>query len=491
MLGKIWRSLVAWVRRLFGLAGSKQDLSCNNGVANTAKPLSDADFEYVFMQLLEAVAHGWSQGRILRFFEAVKDRATQAQWIEWLGRFGERLLASPAPNHVLAARMVQLGEQTQTIPSIRRIGEVAYELGAQLLTREQNGVVWEYEGPDADPTPLPHNGEEQHRVETPQDVLSQPVGRDEPQGEFDSNGSTASLEKQGHNRESSSQTSGQETPPPAPSPPTTYNRTPFQEAAEIDIISSMDELLAQMPENGDLVQQSDRHRPIDTTKPQILTEEPTHQPNAALASPLYLANAWFNQGVQLYQAGDLLAAIVSFNKAVEIKPDFAEAWNNRGMALSELGAWEMAIASYDKGTAIKPDFHQAWYNRGTALFNLKRWEEAVASFNNATAIKLDFHEAWYNLGVALFNLGLLEEAIASYDKAIAIKPDKHEAWNSRGYVLHKLRSWQEALDNYDHAIAIKPDFHEAWKNRGYVLQQLGRWDEALDSYETARKIKPD
>jgi Flp pilus assembly protein TadD len=56
-------------------------------------------------------------------------------------------------------------------------------------------------------------------------------------------------------------------------------------------------------------------------------------------------------------------AIASYDKALEIKPDFHEAWNNRGIALGNLGRWEEAIASLDKALEIKPDLHEAWNNR--------------------------------------------------------------------------------------------------------------------------------
>lgn len=528
MLGKICRWLVELFRRLYGLAtpslpdpnrhsvssrrvggmekGAAKDLSYN-GAVKTSRPLSDADFEYVFMQLLEGVAHGWSQGRILRFFEGLQERATEAQWIWWLSRFGERLLASPASNEVLAARMVQLGEQTQTIPSIRKIGEVAHDIGGQLLARQQNKVVWEYHRPDNDRTPLPDNLKAQQKAGTADyDAISSldeengliwddpatdstPLPNnweeqqrvDIPQLAADFNAISPLHEQKELVWEQSTADPHQEQQ---------SLETP-QIAADFDTVSSLNDLWDRMPQDGDLEEESDRQWPDSTADAQIITEQPIVPANAAPESALDLANAWFQQGIQLYEIGELLAAVTSFDKATAIKSDFAEAWNNRGIALSDLGAWEVAIASFDKATELKPDFYQAWNNRGAALFNLKRWQEAVASFNNATAIKLDFHEAWYNRGVALFNLGHLEEAIASYDKAIAIKPEKYEAWNNRGYVLQKLRSWQEALDSYNRAITIKPDFREAWENRGYVLQQLGRWDDALDSYDRAKKIQPE
>jgi hypothetical protein len=94
------------------------------------KPLSDTDYEFLYTQLLEGVTHGWQQPRVLRFFESLGDRGSQAEWVGWLRRFGDRLLASPVPNNELAARMVQLGQM-----GCGEISDVSYEIGMQLLTR--------------------------------------------------------------------------------------------------------------------------------------------------------------------------------------------------------------------------------------------------------------------------------------------------------------------------------------------------------------------
>ena len=111
------------------------------------------------------------------------------------------------------------------------------------------------------------------------------------------------------------------------------------------------------------------------------------------------AEEWFDRGCQQYNAGDFLGAINSWDRALEIKPDFHEAWSNRGVALRKLERYEEAIASYDRALEIKPDFHEAWYNRGNALNNLERYEEAIASYDRALEIKPDLYEAWTNRGV--------------------------------------------------------------------------------------------
>ncbi|EPF22454.1 MAG: tetratricopeptide repeat protein [Microcystis aeruginosa Ma_MB_F_20061100_S19] len=200
---------------------------------------------------------------------------------------------------------------------------------------------------------------------------------------------------------------------------------------------------------------------------------------------------WFQQGNQKYMNGDFLGAIASYDRALEIKPDYYYAWNNRGNALVNLGILEEAIASYDRALEFKPDYHQAWHNRGSALHNLGRFEEEIASYDRALEIKPDYHEVWYNRGIALADLGRLKEAIASHDRALEIKPDFHLAWNNRGIALRNLGRFEEALTSYDKALEIKPDLHQAWNNRGVALEDLDRSEEALASYDKALEIKPD
>jgi tetratricopeptide (TPR) repeat protein len=200
---------------------------------------------------------------------------------------------------------------------------------------------------------------------------------------------------------------------------------------------------------------------------------------------------WRKQGLIWSADDNPEAALASYDRALEIKPDSHEAWYGRGTALPKLERYEEAIASYDRALKIKPNSHEAWYGRGSALDALKRYEEAIASYDRALEIKPGSHEAWYNRGNILGSLERYEEAIVSYDRALEIKPDKHAAWNNRGTALDDLERYEEAIASYDRALEIKPDNHYAWYNRGYALGNLERYEEAIASYDRALEIKPD
>ena len=202
-------------------------------------------------------------------------------------------------------------------------------------------------------------------------------------------------------------------------------------------------------------------------------------------------NAWYNRGYTLNELGMYEQAIASYDQVLAIKPDDDAAWNNRGYALNELGRYEQAIASFNKALAIKPDDYLAWNNLGNALNELGRCEEAIASYDKAVTIKPDNHNAWFGQGNALYNLGRCEEAIVSYNKALAIKPDDHDAWNNQGLALYNLGRCEEAIASFDKAVAIKLNFYQAWDNRGYASSKLGKFPEAIKSHNKAIEIKSD
>ena len=118
---------------------------------DSALTLTDTDYEFLLTQLLEGVAHGWHEGRILKFFQQLGDRGKTKPWLAWLERFSGKVLSSDSPNLMLAARLTRLGELTRSTSAVEPIGQAAYQLGRQLYARESASVVWEYEGKDADP----------------------------------------------------------------------------------------------------------------------------------------------------------------------------------------------------------------------------------------------------------------------------------------------------------------------------------------------------
>jgi protein O-mannosyl-transferase len=198
-----------------------------------------------------------------------------------------------------------------------------------------------------------------------------------------------------------------------------------------------------------------------------------------------------NLGVALVAKGDVEAAIVQYQKALEIKPDYVEVRYNLGSALAGQGEYEAAITQYRKALEIKPDYAEALNNLGAALASKGEYAAAITQYRNALGIKPDYAEGRYNLGNALFAQGDKDAAIAQLQKALEIKPDYAEARNNLGSALSEKGDKNGAIAQFQKALEIKPDFAEARNNLASALSEKGDNNAAIAQLQKAVQIKPD
>ncbi|NJL53300.1 MAG: hypothetical protein HC930_16010 [Hydrococcus sp. SU_1_0] len=149
---------------------AKQDTQQSNSQSNSHQPsqdtlmsevissvptngLSDADYEFLFNQLLEGITHGWHDRRIIKFFNQLGDRGQQADWILWLERLRDKLSKLPLESkRPLGTMMIRLGELTQAAPEVSQIGAASHRIGRELLFGNTPAEIWEYTGADLAPS---------------------------------------------------------------------------------------------------------------------------------------------------------------------------------------------------------------------------------------------------------------------------------------------------------------------------------------------------
>ena len=202
------------------------------------------------------------------------------------------------------------------------------------------------------------------------------------------------------------------------------------------------------------------------------------------------ADAYYNRGVTYGKLGESEKAIADYSKAIELKPDYAKAYNNRGCTYDDLGESEKAIADYSKAVELKPDYADAYYNRGCANSKLGESEKAIADYSKAIELKPGYAEAYYNRGYTYDDLGESEKAIADYSKAIELKPDYAEAYNNRGTTYSRIGESEKAIADYSKAIELKLDNAEAYYNRGVIYAGLGESEKAIADYSKVIELNP-
>jgi tetratricopeptide (TPR) repeat protein len=360
---RFWNWLTAFIGKWVGIPAVSTQT--NRG---TVKTFSDTDYEFLFFQLLEGVAHGWHGGRIVRFFEQLGEQGKSRYWVAWLNRYRDKVLQSSVPNLQLAARMMRLGELSDAFPKVEPIGKAAYDIGRQLYIRQSDNAIWEYEGPDVAP---------------PASVR-----------QFE----------------------------PAP-PPDNQGMETLTLEELIERLQQDEQLGSQLAQQLGLPEGTDTETLINT----LVAQFTQSQQEVDRQKPPEAVEEWFNLGLQMAQLGNLEEAIANWDKALELNPQLTQAWHNRGNALATLGRTEEALQSLDQALNLNPEDPQTWNIKGHILYETQQWEAAIACWDQVLILQPNLPQVAYNRACAYDNLKNTEAAIASYQMALALQPDFAEA----------------------------------------------------------------
>ena len=193
------------------------------------------------------------------------------------------------------------------------------------------------------------------------------------------------------------------------------------------------------------------------------------------------------RGDLLYELKRYSEAIDAYSQAITLK-HHPFVYNNRGNARSDLGDKQGAIADFNKAIELKPDYAEAYNNRGNARSESGNKQGAIADYTIAIELKPDYAEAYSNRGVNRSKLGDKQGAIADYSKAIELKPDDAYAYSNRGNVRDHLGDKKGAIADCTKAIELKPDYAEAYNNRGIARYELGDKQGAIEDVQKAAKL---
>ena len=188
------------------------------------------------------------------------------------------------------------------------------------------------------------------------------------------------------------------------------------------------------------------------------------------------------------QIGQLEEAFKSFQKAVDLKPDYAEAQYNLGVTIHELGQVDSAIKCYEKALAIQHAYPNAHNNLGQILLESGQPDAAMNHFEWAVAYQPEFSEAHNNLGSSLLALRQVNIAVTHYEKAVAIKPDYQLAYNNLGIAYQRLGEIDKAFKSFERALAIKSDYAKAHHNLS-SLKKYTKSDKQIVEMESLLSIK--
>ena len=125
-------------------------------------------------------------------------------------------------------------------------------------------------------------------------------------------------------------------------------------------------------------------------------------------------------------------AIDSFQKAINLNPNFSEAYNNLGNTKKIINKRVEAINHYKKAILIKEDNIEALINLSIILKENNNYEDLINVYKKILKLDNNNVKTIYNLGSAYLFLGDINKGRECFEKAIQI--DKSHVPSLRNYV---------------------------------------------------------
>lgn len=161
-----------------------------------------------------------------------------------------------------------------------------------------------------------------------------------------------------------------------------------------------------------------------------------------------------------------------------------------GNAQAAQGRMSQAVIHYEQALSVLPDYVEAASNLGNALVALELYDQAIPRFEQALLVRPDA-QVHFNLAIVYERLGQVGSAIVHHEHALALRPDYAEAMNNLGTLTRHSRGLMQAIAHFERALELKPDLYEAHNNLGLALQDRGDITQAIRHFDRALALRPD
>lgn len=152
----------------------------------------------------------------------------------------------------------------------------------------------------------------------------------------------------------------------------------------------------------------------------------------------YTSEEYYNSGVDYAAKADFYRAIVAYNKAIELDPNYSAAYLNRGVAYGSLGNFDHALAEFNKAIELNPNDPYLYMNRANVYQFKKESDKVVSEYNKAIELNPELAEAYLERGLFYKSLERKGDARKDFHRFLVISTD-HQKRRLVEEELKKLR----------------------------------------------------
>jgi tetratricopeptide (TPR) repeat protein len=173
----------------------------------------------------------------------------------------------------------------------------------------------------------------------------------------------------------------------------------------------------------------------------------------------------------------------------------AEFYYTRGRENFENCAYHHAMDDYNRALQLKPDYAEALNGRGEIYLNVSEYADAEREFSAAITVNPKYEIAYINRGRLYKTVGRYDMAIADVTKALELNPGLSELeeelaalYLCRGTDKSEIRDITGAIRDLTLACLHNPENAESWYRLGVLFLYLGDFANAQTCFLEVHNI---
>lgn len=174
------------------------------------------------------------------------------------------------------------------------------------------------------------------------------------------------------------------------------------------------------------------------------------------------SEAFLEKSRLLLKEGKPKDALEILNTAIDKDDENAALFNTRGVAFFEMKDYQSALMDYEKAIKLSPDWYKPIFNRGLLSIAKQDLEGALNDYNSAIKLDSTQSEIYLNRGTVLAENQKFSAAKADFQKVVSLDSTNKNGWYNLGNIQFQLEDYDKAIASFQKTVKIDPNFGKAY-----------------------------
>ncbi len=210
----------------------------------------------------------------------------------------------------------------------------------------------------------------------------------------------------------------------------------------------------------------------------------------ASKTDLFNPDVQFWLGVALERLGEDEKAILVFQKALNMKPEYPGVHRQLGSIYFARGDYDRSMQEYEQAVKEAPEDIESLKQLALSYHYRDFNNSALKTAEKLLELDPESASAYNILGAVAFHDRDIETAQEHFEKAILLDPNLLAAHVNLGAIYNATGEIEKTLAEYKRALELDPANVQVQKNLGDLYYTKGEFDQALEHYRAYHEVRP-